>query len=74
MNLKMESEGMKCGMVFDKIYRYTVGVLMIVITGVLFAMALCGTSFISQSEHTTYRADNFIVQLAAVHMPQLRLF
>ena len=34
MNLKMESEGMKCGMVLDKIYRYTVGVLMIVITGV----------------------------------------
>lgn len=66
MNLKMESEGMKCGMVLDKIYRYTVGVLMIVITGVLFAMALCGTSFISQSEHTTYRSDNFIVQLAAV--------
>ena len=53
-------------MILNKIYRYVVGIFMLVITGVLLVMAVAGTSYISQSEYTTYRSDNAAVQLIAI--------
>lgn len=50
----------------DKFYRYFIGSLLVIITGVLLVMSLVGTSEITAEEYTIYKRDNIFLQLIAI--------